>query len=115
MHEYRTEFKLVRWGNPETLAAAMQEEVNEGWRVDTTTKLSASGETGWTIFSKTTKVLPDIMEARMPLSKLWDILNSTAVFEAKRLRSKDFCENPVADEISKQAKEYYNKFAKEMQ
>lgn len=112
MKEYKTEYKIVHWADPQELESQLNDMVNKGWRVDH--HKVGSDPTGWTIYSKTTVVMPDIMEARMPLRELWRILNSTAVFNAK---SGDFSEyaNPVTEEISRQVKAYYEKNAQEMQ
>ncbi len=113
MKEYHTEYKIEHWSDTVFLESKLNDLVNKGWRVDHH-KLDANGISGWTIFSKTTVVMPDMMEALLPLRELWRIINSTAVFNARAVEFTDYV-NPVADEISKQVKEYYDKNAKEMQ
>jgi hypothetical protein len=115
MKKYVTEYKLVRWTSAEMLVEQMGQCVADGWRVDTT-RLGAPGEeTGWTIYSNTYAVMPDINEALLPLKVLWNIVNSTEVFNAKNLPVLDVYTHPVVDEITKQVKAYYEKNAREMQ
>jgi hypothetical protein len=114
MKEYRTDYQIVHWADTTELAALLNKLVNQGWRVDNH-KLDHNSATGWTIFSKTTLVKPNMMEALMPLRELWRIMSSTPVFNAASIPLHDAYHNPVADEITKQVKEYYEKNAKEMQ
>jgi flagellar biosynthesis component FlhA len=114
MHEYKTEYELVRWPNPAALIKALNELVNAGWR-EHMTKVTADSDAGWTIMSKTTKVLPDLMEAKLPLRQLWDILNRMETYYAIRPHVDRVVLSEVTHEISKQVKAHYEKFAQEMQ
>ena len=80
--EYKSYYAIHEWESIKQLEVLLNLMVNDGWRVDSH-KLGSNdnGQTGWTIFSKATKLKVGLLDCKMPVSQLYTLINQSYKFK----------------------------------
>lgn len=106
MKKYNTEYKVVRWQNPDELAATLTEHAVGNWQ-EHLTRLSA-GESGWTILKRTTEIKPMLIGIDIPVSEIYSVINRTDFLQSEGQKHLGWPYKTIHGEmIDKKIKEYY--------
>jgi hypothetical protein len=72
------EFQIVHWETTAELEVVLNQMTNDNWRVDTH-KLTDKGDSGWTIFLRTSFTPPNLLDRTINVGTVYNILNKTLV------------------------------------
>lgn len=108
MSEWKTDYKLGKWNNPEELVTLMAEMQAQGFRTELTRVYHSDDNTGggWTIFTKSYDVAPPMTSFKLPASVVWDAMNSTEMYQL--VGDYDDPRRAALDLVTNRIKSYYN-------